>query len=129
VNKRKINIYTTIIISSLIVGFLFYHYFINIYEVTISAEPKALYADNQSEVVISVVPLNSFGWRALFRTASAEFEIIEGLPLVEIIKIDRVNGKMILKARSEKGKVIIEIKSPFSLLPTIIEIPVYPNYG
>ncbi len=94
-----------------------------------SSEPEALYADNQSEVVVSVVPLNSFGWRALFRTASAEFEIKEGLPLVEIIKIDKANGKMILKAKSEKGKVVIEIKSPFALLPTIIEIPVYPNYS
>ena len=128
-NKRKINIYTIIIISSLIGGLLFYHYFINIYEVTVSSKPEALYADNQSEVVISVVPLNSFGWRALFRTASAEFVIKEGLPLVEIIKIDKVNGRLILKAKSEKGKVVIEIKSPFSLLPTIIEIPVYPNYG
>ncbi len=95
----------------------------------VSSKPEALYADNQSEVVISVVPLNSFGWRALFRTASAEFVIKEGLPLVEIIKIDKVNGRLILKAKSEKGKVVIEIKSPFSLLPTIIEIPVYPNYG
>jgi len=115
--------------SLVIGGLFFYHYFINIYEVTVSAEPEALYADNQSEVVIWVVPLNSFGWKALFRTASAEFEIKEGLPLVEIIKIDRENGKMILKAKSEKGKIVIEIKSPFSLLPTIIEIPVYPNYG
>jgi hypothetical protein len=129
VNKRKINIYTIVIISLLVGGLLFYHYFINIYEVTVSSKPEALYADNQSEVVISVVPLNSFGWRALFRTASAEFVIKEGLPLVEIIKIDKVNGRLILKAKSEKGKVVIEIKSPFSLLPTIIEIPVYPNYG
>ena len=128
-NKRKINIYTIVIISLLVGGLLFYHYFINIYEVIVSSEPEALYADNQSEVVISVVPLNSFGWRALFRTASAEFVIKEGLPLVEIIKIDKVNGRLILKAKSEKGKVVVEIKSPFSLLPTIIEIPVYPNYG
>lgn len=128
-NKGKINIYTFIVILLLIGGLLFYHYFVNIYEVTVSAEPEALYADNQSEVVVSVVPLNSFGWRALFRTASAEFVIKEGLPLVEIIKIDKSNGRLILKAKSAKGKVVIEVKSPFSLLPTIIEIPVYPNYG
>ena len=128
-SKRRIEIYTITIILFLVLIFLCYHYLINIYEVRVITEPEALYADNQSTVVVSVVPLNSFGWRALFRTASAEFVIKEGLPLVEIIKIDKSNGRLILKAKSAKGKVVIEVKSPFSLLPTIIEIPVYPNYG
>jgi len=128
VNKRKINIYSIVIISFLISGLLFYQYLINIYEITVTAEPKALYTDNQSKVIVSVVPLNSFGWKALFRTVTADFEIVEGISLVEIIKIDKQNGTLILKAKSESGKVVVQIKSELSLLPTIVEIPIYPNY-
>jgi hypothetical protein len=127
-NKRRINIYTAFIIFFLIIGFLFYQYLINIYEVTVLVEPEALYADNQSTVIVSVIPLNSFGWKALFRTVTAEFEIEEGNTLVETIKADTKNGKLFLRAKYETGKVTIKIKSEYSLLPTTVEIPVYPNY-
>jgi hypothetical protein len=127
-NKRRINIYTAFIIFFLIIGFLFYQYLVNIYEVTVLVEPEALYADNQSTVIVSVIPLNSFGWKALFRTVTAEFEIEEGNTLVETIKADTKNGKLFLRAKYETGKVTIKIKSEYSLLPTTVEIPVYPNY-
>jgi hypothetical protein len=127
-DKRRINIFTITIILFLVLIFLCYHYLINIYEVRVITEPEALYADNQSTVVVSVVPLNSFGWKALFRTVTAEFEIKEGASLVETVKVDTKNGKLFLRAKDETGKVTILVKSEYSLLPTIVEIPVYPNY-
>ncbi len=110
------------------VSFLFYKYFINIYETTVEVEPEKLFADNQSSVIISVIPLNAFGWKALFRSSSAEFEIIEGKFLAEIQLIDSDHGKLILKAKSETGKIVVKIKSKYSLFPMIVEIPVYPNF-
>jgi hypothetical protein len=90
-------------------------------------EPEKLFADNQSEVRITLIPVNSFGWKALFRNTPAQFEIIEGESLVDVITFNTNEGTMTLKAKWETGKVIIKIKSPHSLLPMIVEIPVHPN--
>ena len=119
-------IYISIFII-VVIGFLFYQYIIKIYESTVEVEPKNLFADNQSTVTISVIPLNSFGWKALFRNAPAEFEIIEGNTLVEILQHDKENGKLILKAISSTGKVVVQIKSKYSLLPMVVEIIIEPN--
>jgi hypothetical protein len=119
-------IYISIFII-VVIGFLFYQYIIKIYESTVEVEPKNLFADNQSTVTISVIPLNSFGWKALFRNAPAEFEIIEGNTLVEILQHDKENGKLILKAKSGTGKVVVQIKSKYSLLPMVVEIIIEPN--
>ncbi len=120
-------IYISILII-LIIGFFFYQYVIKIYESTVKVEPQNLFADNQSIVTISVIPLNSFGWKALFRKSPAEFEIIEGGSLVEIELLDKEEGKLILKAKSDGGKVVVKIKSKHSLLPMIVEILVQPNF-
>ena len=119
-------IYISIVII-LIIGFFSYQYLVKIYESTVKLEPQNLFADNQSTVTISVIPLNSFGWKALFRNSPAEFEIIEGNSLVEIKLLDKEEGKLILKAKSETGKVVIKIKSKYSLLPMVVEILVQPN--
>jgi len=109
-------------------GLIFYKYFINIYETTVSVEPAELYADNQSLATVSVVPLNSLGWKALFRTSPAEFEIIEGGSLAEIVFMDSGKGKLILKAKSVTGRIVINIISEYSLLPMRVEVPVHHNY-
>ncbi|MDO8549670.1 MAG: hypothetical protein Q7S39_05910 [Ignavibacteria bacterium] len=119
-------IYISIVII-LIIGFFSYQYLVKIYESTVKVQPQNLFADNQSTVTISVIPLNSFGWKALFRNSPADFEIIEGNSLVEIKLLDKEEGKLILKAKSETGKVVIKIKSKYSLLPMVVEILVQPN--
>jgi len=119
-------IYISIVII-LIIGFFSYQYLVKIYESTVKLEPQNLFADNQSTITISVIPLNSFSWKALFRNSPAEFEIIEGNSLVEIKLLDKEEGKLILKAKSETGKVVVKIKSKYSLLPMVVEILVQPN--
>jgi hypothetical protein len=120
-------IYILILIIILIIGFFFYQYLIKIYESTVKVEPQNLFADNQSTITVYVIPLNSFGWKALFRNSPAEFEIIEGITLVEIKFLDKDEGKLILKAKSETGKVVVRIKSKHSLLPMVVEIMIQPN--
>jgi hypothetical protein len=125
--KRSTIIFLSIAIF-LFVSFLFYKYFINIYETIVKVEPEKLFADSQSSIVVSVIPLNALGWKALFRYSTAEFEIIEGNSLAEIQFTDSVHGKLILKAKSETGKIVVRIKSEYSFFPMIVEIPVYPNF-
>ena len=119
--------YISIFIAILIIGFFVYQYLIKIYEATLKVEPQNLFADNQSIVTISVIPVNSFGWKALFRSSPAEFEITEGSKLVEVKFLDKENGKLILKAKSETGKVVVRIKSKYSLLPMEVEIIILQN--
>ena len=110
-----------------LLAFLAYQYLFRIYESTVEVEPENLFADNQSTVTINVIPLNAFGWKPLFRSSHAEFEITEGEALVEIISITKDEGEIILKAKSETGKVIVKIKSEYSLLPMVAEINILPN--
>lgn len=104
-------------------------YVFNIYEVSVTVKPAQLFADGNSTVKIEVVPLNSFGGRAPFRVARTKFEITAGEELVSIIKSDEANGVMVLKAKFETGKVEVMVRSEKSLLPTLLEIPVKPNYA
>jgi hypothetical protein len=124
--RRSPLIYISILVILIIVFFV-YQYLIKIYESTIKIEPKDLFADNQSTVTISVIPLNSIGWKALFRSSTAEFEIVEGSSLVEIQLLDKNTGKLILKAKSETGKVVVKIKSKYSLLAMVAKIIIQPN--
>jgi len=123
------NIYLISFLILAIVTLLFYMYLFNIYEVNVSVSPSELFADGKSTVKIEAVPLNSFGKRAPFRQVSAEFEITEGKNLVSIVSIDKSKGTMTLKSKYEPGKVAVTIKPEKSLLPTLVEIPVNPNFA
>jgi hypothetical protein len=124
---RRINIFLIFILLIIIAGFAAFHYLFSIYEVIYKITPQKLYADNSSTVVIDVVPLNSLGWKAPFRKAYSDFILVEGKELVDVILIDNVNGKLILKAKEKPGKVTITIKSKYSLLPSTLEIIIEPN--
>lgn len=125
--KRMTPVILIIILVFLITAFFFIQYIFNIYEVIIKVEPDLLYADNQSKVELQIVPLNSLGWKAPLRKSPADFEIIEGESLVETEYLNNDEGKLILKAKSETGNVVVKIKSEHSLFPLIAEIPVHPN--
>jgi hypothetical protein len=124
----RVKIISIILLAAAICALFIYQYLINIYEVIVLKEPSALFADNQSQVTVTTVPVNSTGKKAWFRNSSAEFRIIEGTKLVEIVLKDEESGILILKAKNEKGKVVIEVISKYSLLPILVEIPIHPNY-
>ena len=126
---RRNQILLLSVLIFLIITLLAYMYLLNIYETEISVTPKELFADNHSIVVISVIPLNSFGKKIPFRKVSAEFEIIEGKDLVSVEKLNRSEGFLVLKAGDKTGAVSIIVKSEKSLLPSYVRIPVKPNYA
>jgi hypothetical protein len=116
-----------IILLILISAFIFYYYTINIYEVIYEVEPADLFADNQSIVKIEAVPLNALGFRAIGRSAPAEFDIVEGDAIITIIKKDTQKGILILQGRDISGQVTIRIKSKYALLPSEVKVMVYTN--
>ena len=88
----------------LILGITVVYYFVfNIYEVVYSVNPKELFADNESEIVLEAVPVNSLGMRVPFRSVSASFQLIEGRDLVDVVLTDNKKGKLILKAKKKTG--------------------------
>ena len=124
---QKDQIYFIIIFLFLLVSFLIYYYIFNIYEVTYSVEPPELYADNISTAVIRSVPLNAIGMRAPFRHSFTVFDINDGKDLVEIIGKNNNKGEIILRAKDRIGKVVVLIKAEHAILPSSVEINIYPN--
>ena len=126
---RRENIILIIILLFLILALFAYNNLFRIYEVEISVEPTALFADNQSTVTIHAYPLNSIGKRIWFRTISARFKIKEGSDLVIVKKLDEANGYLILQAKNKTGVVSILVSTKKSLLPSLIKININPNYA
>ena len=126
---RRKDIILIYILAILIAGFASYSYLFKIYEVEISVIPKELFADNRSTLIIHVYPINSFGRRILFRSAHATFEVTEGKELVLIEKIDEGEGNITLKAKDKTGIVSVVVTPKKSLLPSLIQIHINPNYA
>ena len=126
---RRSNIYLIVILITAILSLFIYMYVFNIYEVTVSVKPRELFADGKSTVNIEAVPLNSFGKKVPFRYVKTTFQINAGKELVTIVSKDVKRGTMILKAGFSAGKVEVIVKPEKSLLPSLVEIPVNPNYA
>ncbi|MHB1686886.1 MAG: hypothetical protein ACYCVH_05900 [Ignavibacteriaceae bacterium] len=125
----KSQIYFIVIAFIIILSLLFYYYILNIYEVAYSVNPKNLFADYKSTVIIKTIPINALGFEAPFRHSRTNFKIIEGKELVNVYQDDERHGILILKAKDQTGKVVVSVKSVNSLLPSEIIIFIYPNYA
>ena len=104
------------------VGVFAWFYLFNIYETKILVHPKLLTTNIDSEIEINVIPLNSFGRRALLRNISAKFEIISGDSFVNVI--ERVSDKITLQSLGQVGKVEILVTPEVGLFPSKIEIEI-----
>jgi len=113
--KKIIIIYLLVFV--LIVLLFGYFFLYNIYGSEVRKSNDFLFADPQSEMMIEVIPVNGLGSKALFRTSSAKFEIIEGNDLIEIISKDESKGTLKIRSLGEPGRVGIKIKSQHSLIP------------
>ncbi len=125
--KRRKAIYAIIILIILICAFAAYNYLLSIYEVIYKVTPGELFADNRSEVTISAVPLNALGRKALFRGIGTVYQITDGKELVDVLQNDEIHGILKLRAKDKTGVVRIIAKSPYALLPSPINVDIYPN--
>lgn len=122
--NKIITVYVLIFLLLLII--LSYYFLYNIYGSVIKKEPENLYADTSSEMRLYVVPINSLGFKALFRSSSASFDIVEGKDLVEIVYLNQAKGILKIRSKGKTGTIGIKIKSEHSLLPDYVEIEILP---
>lgn len=122
-DRRKNILILILSLVFLIVIFLSLYVF-NVYGDIIKKSPDNLFADPSSNIKIQVVPINAFGWQLPFRKSNAEFIIIEGKNLVEIIEMSTEQGFILLRSNGIPGKVEINVKSKFSLLPNLVVIEI-----
>ena len=111
-----------VVIILILFGIYSWFYLFNIYETRILVNPESLNVNFDSTIEINVIPLNSFGRRAVLRRISARFELIEGDSLVMITK--RISDQIILQSLSQVGKVEILVTPEVGLFPSIIEIEI-----
>ena len=104
-------------------------YVLNIYGDIIVKYPENLYADHTSTIKIEAVPINAFGWKIPFRKSRAEFDIIEGENLVDVIQKNEKDGLIILRAKGIPGKVEISVKTKFSLFPNLVTVEIFALTG
>lgn len=113
-----------LLFSIIVIVSLIWAYFINIYEVKYVSSEELLIADNHSVLNIDVVPVNSFGNKALFRSAEANFYIEEGEHLIDILSDKMATGRLTIRSKKAEGEVVILIKSQKSYLPIKLVIPI-----
>lgn len=104
-----------------------YHYIFHIYEIDYRLSSRTLYADYNSIVKIEALAVNSLGFKAPFRNPKITFEISEGKELIEIVENDPGKGILMIRAKGERGLVVIKAKSVYSMFPTLFEIEIVPN--
>ncbi|MBK7632817.1 MAG: hypothetical protein IPJ23_19485 [Ignavibacteriales bacterium] len=120
--KKIILIYLSITVFILLLGGYFFLY--NIYGSEVRRTPENFFAQTSSEMKIEVVPINAMGKKAWFRKSSADFDIVEGMDLIEITEYNKESGFIKIKSKGKAGLVGIKIKSQHSLLPEYIEIEI-----
>ncbi|MBI9073482.1 MAG: hypothetical protein JEY94_17905 [Melioribacteraceae bacterium] len=125
--NKRLGITLLIGLGLAFVSFFLWQYVFLIYEVTYKITPEELYFDNETIMNIEVIPLNSFGKPAPFRSAPSKFFIDEGIDYIKIIETNENEGFIKIKAVKASGKVVLTIKSIYGLFPTTLVIPVYSN--
>lgn len=120
--KKIITIYFLIFLLIVLLPGYFFLY--NIYGSEVRKSSANLFADPQSEMTIEVIPVNALGIKAIFRTSSAEFEIVEGNDLIEVKLKNNKSGVLQIRSKGITGIVGIKIKSEHSLFPEYIEIEI-----
>jgi hypothetical protein len=118
------NIILLTIILVITAGVFLYNYVFSIYEVIVVSEPEIIFADPTNVVKIYLEPINAMGQKVPLRNAGGHFIIIEGNHLVSIESVDEKSGVIQLRSRGIPGKVVLSIKSQYSLFPIYYEIQI-----
>lgn len=113
-----------ILIISVSILFFVWLYLINIYEVKVETSVESILIPDNNSIYVSVIPLNSFGHRALFRNIKASFIVEEGKELIEKIIVNEDSNQIHIETKSLPGKIELLIKTEKGLFPTQIQIPI-----
>lgn len=92
--------------------------------VLVKLEPEFLRANPSSELVITAIPLNKFGFRNILGSTSVAFNIQEGTNLVEVIPSTE-KDRAIVRSKGKEGEAVIGVystKSGLILQQVVIRI-------
>jgi len=96
-------------------------FFINIYEIKLTS--SAEHSLNDEKIIeIQIIPLNSFGRKAWFRTVNGNFEIEKGIELIEILTSLEDTDKIKFKSKNKAGQVVISAYSSYGLFITQLSV-------
>lgn len=105
------------IISVAVIAFLFWQYILQVYEIRYVLSDEKLYTGKESSIILSAVPLNSFGKQAPFRkTSDLKINFIKGEEKVDTIYLE--SGKVKFLSRGKTGIVSFTVNSEYSLVPS-----------
>ncbi len=119
---------TLLIITLLLLSALFlWLYLFNIYEVKVSVSPEYLLVDDKSKIELRVIPLNSFGHKAVFREVKAKFTVEKGKEIIENFIVNDDSNKALILPNGKLGNIVILVEADQGLFPTRVEIPIVEN--
>jgi hypothetical protein len=119
-NKSEIKL-CIIVIGLMILAFAVVQY-LTIRSIDIQKSQNYLYPDGTSTTIITIVPLNRWGHKVLFRKPEVEFILNEGVE--KIIVINKESDSITIRSKFETGNVTIFIKNKYTLVPICIVIPI-----
>lgn len=119
----RISIYFILISIGIIllIGWLLWYFYFNIYEVKFECEPQKSNFTVGERVRIRAFPLNGFGNLIKSREVAIEIEILNGK---NAVNIEHVKGNEAMITFVTDGKVELRCGSALSLRPTIFEFSV-----
>jgi hypothetical protein len=118
---KTIIIFLVLTIITAIFIFVWFYLF-NIYEVKISVIPESKILKSNDRIEINIIPLNSFGTKALWRSVNADYEIIEGEDLVNMKRISE--SAIEISSKGPKGNVVVLVTPSIGLFSSKISIKV-----
>lgn len=119
----------SIITVFVLAGFFFWLFLFNIYEVNVLVSPEYLTNKKKSKTEINVIPLNSFGNKAVFREVKAKFYIAEGEDIIENFNVNIDSNCLSIEPNGKLGKIAVIVEAEYGLFPTRVEIPVVDHFS
>jgi hypothetical protein len=100
----------TIILALILIGLLSERFLFHTVKINVEMDPSVLKASTSSRMTITIVSLNSLGFKTPFSKTEARFEIEEGTNLIEMEKFME-NDKVIVHSKGLEGEAVIGIYS------------------
>ncbi|GJQ63263.1 MAG: hypothetical protein SCALA702_23160 [Melioribacteraceae bacterium] len=119
----KIAVILLAAIILLTAGFLVWHFFFSIYELKPQISPGKKIVP-RSNVTISYIPLNVWGYRVPFRDFEVEFSLEKNVDLIDTPTISRTEKSVSFKVLDKPGEIVIHSNSEYFLSTNVIKIEI-----
>ncbi|MBK7629832.1 MAG: hypothetical protein IPJ23_03850 [Ignavibacteriales bacterium] len=74
---------------------------------------------------IEVIPINAMGKKAWFRKSSADFDIVEGMDLIEITEYNKESGFITIRSKGKAGLVELKLNPSIPYYRNILRLKYY----